>query len=333
MTSISIVGGGWRTEVWLRLLRILKSEYELKTIYCRNQEKAAKIAAEYGVNARTDYTEIFTEKPDVALICVSKDSNVEISREIASYNINALCETPYNSFDTTKDKNIRVAEQYVMQPRFVVLKKIIDSGILGKIQSVELSCCHDYHAIGVMRNLLCSGEVFPDKIKTISLNDSYTETRYRYGDIQKELRSHIRCISFLKYGQKTGIYDFSEGQYFSSIRRHRYAIYGENGQIIDGKGLYLNDDGKEIMINIESHHNGTNGSLFPLSLKNITINGEICYENPYGYARLSEEEIAMAECLKSAVTYFQIGSGGYSPRDAKIDFITSENIKKEMKAL
>ena len=55
MTSISIVGGGWRTEVWLRVLKILKSEYELKTVYCRNQEKAAKIAAEYGVNARTDH--------------------------------------------------------------------------------------------------------------------------------------------------------------------------------------------------------------------------------------------------------------------------------------
>ena len=159
------------------------------------------------------------------------------------------------------------------------------------------------------------------------LNDIYEETHFRYGEIPNEIKEHKRYVAYMTYNNKVAIYDFSEGQYFSPIRRHKVAVYGDKGQIIDDCGTYI-QDGLVKPIKIESCYNGTKGDLFPLSLDNIYCNGQEVYKNPYEYICLSEEQIAMAECLKESLSYFETKKGGYSIEEAKIDYITSRLIKE-----
>ena len=90
-----------------------------------------------------------------------------------------------------------------------------------------------------------------------------------------------------------------------------------NGQ--DGV-CYAN--GGIVPFRLEKLYNGQDGSLFAPDLVRILCMGECVYENPFCGLRLSEEEIAMAQCL----THF-LAEKGYSAKEGAIDSLIAQNIE------
>ena len=69
---------------------------------------------------------------------------------------------------------------------------------------------------------------------------------------------------------------------------------------LNGRDGVCYANGGIVPFRLEKLYNGQDGSLFAPDLVRILCMGECVYENPFCGLRLSEEEIAMAQCM----TYF-----------------------------
>lgn len=315
MIKYGIIGAGWRSEFYLRIADLLPEKFSVSGIYIRKPEKREVFSKKYNVNIYDNLDDLLKTDFDFIVSCVNKDSINETAQMLADKGIAALSETPVTT-NNLKGK-IQVAEQFHLMPRNQSYKKIINSGILGEVHQVQLSCCHDYHAASLIRFFLGIKDEIPTKT-TVALPDKVTRYNSRNGHIEPTKVNSEQKITILNFGNKTAIYDFNFEQYFSDIRASRIVIRGTNGEIINNTCTYLKD-GIPHSFEIKRNYFGAEESLDGFSLLNITGNGEILYENPFKNARLSDEEIAIATCLEKMKEYIQNENGFYTTIDAYYD--------------
>ena len=321
MIKYGIVGAGWRSEFYLRIAELLSKEFSVSGIYIRNSEKQKEFADKYNVRICGSLEELLKTDFDFIVSCVNKDNISEMIKTLAAKNIPVLTETPVT--DGSLKGRVQVAEQFHFMPRNQAYKRIIESGILGEVHSVRLSCCHDYHAASLIRFFLDTGFEKPE-ITSISLTDPVTRYNSRAGYLKSPavIKAEEK-IKIFKFKDRTAVYDFSFEQYFSDIRSSQITIRGTNGEIVNNTCSYLKD-GVPHRFDICRNTYGAEESLDGMCLFNITGNGEVLYTNPFPYSRLSDEEIAIATCLKKMKKYLKVGEEFYPLKHAAIDFALME---------
>ena len=322
-----IIGAGWRSEFYLRIAELLPKKFSVSGIYIRNCVRQEKFAEKYNVKICQSLEELLKTDFDFIVSCVNKAGICYIVRELADKNIPVLTETPIGTSlkeiddylaEIKPDWRVQVAEQFHFQPRNVAIKSVIDSGILGEITQVQLSCCHDYHAVSLIRFFLGTGDEMPEGF---SFSQSDTVTRYnsRGGLLKKpQTVTAEEKFAFFKFKDKTAVYDFNYEQYFSDIRRSRILIRGTNGEILNNECTYLKN-GLPRSFKLQRNLYGANESLDGFTLVNITAEGNVVYENPFKSSRLSDEEIAIAMCLLNMKKYLETGTPFYTLEDAATD--------------
>jgi len=316
MICYGIIGAGWRAEFYLRIAALVPEKFSVSGIYIRNESKRQEFSKKYNVPIFDNLEALLKTDFDFIVSCVNKDSINETAQILADKGIAVLTETPVT--DGSLKGKIQVAEQFHFMPRNQAYKKIIDSGILGDVHQVQLSCCHDYHAASLIRFFLDIKAETPTKT-TITLTDKLTRYNCRAGHIEPAMVDSQQKITILDFGNKTAIYDFNFEQYFSDIRSSRIVIRGTNGEIINNICTYLKN-GLPHSFEIKRNSFGFEENLDGFSLLNITGNGEVLYTNPFKNARLSDEEIAIATCLTNMKTYCKNNIPFYSTEDAAIDY-------------
>lgn len=327
MIKYGIVGAGWRSEFYLRIATLLPDTFKVSGIYIRNPEKQVEFAEKYNVKIVTSLDELLNTDFDFIVSCVNKAGICDTVRELANKNIPLLTETPIGTSIAEIDNflaeikpewRVQVAEQFHFMPRNAAIKSVIESGILGEIKQVQLSCCHDYHAASLIRFFLGTGDEMPET-SSFTLPDTVTRYNSR-GGLLKEPKTVTSDEKFvvLRFKNKTAIYDFSYEQYFSDIRRSRILIRGTNGEIIKDRCTYLKD-GLPHSFKLQRNSYGANENLDGYTLVNITAEGKVLYENPFKGARLSDEEIAIATCLLNMKKYLETGVPFYTLIEAAND--------------
>ena len=316
MIKYGIIGSGWRSEFYLRIAALVPKKFCVSGIYVRNAEKREEFSKKYNVNIFDNLDDLLKTDFDFIVSCVNKDSINEMAQMLSDKGVAVLTETPVSS-ENLKGK-IQVAEQFHFMPRNQAYKKIIESGILGEVHQVQLSCCHDYHAASLIRFFLDIKDEVPEKT-TITLPDTLNRYNCRAGYGEPVMVNSEQKITILDFGGKTAIYDFNFEQYFSDIRASRILIRGTNGEIINNTCTYLKD-GVPHSFKIKRNHFGSEESLDGFSLLNITGNGDILYTNPFKNARLSDEDIAIATCLLKMKDFVQNGTDFYSANNAFTDY-------------
>lgn len=313
---IAVIGSGWRAETWVHVVNALHG-YSVSAVFVRNGEKAEKFRR-LGVPVSREIPDA-----DIHLVCVSKTENYAVCERLLKEGAAVLCETPAGmsaeecaAFSALSGK-LQFAEQYPLQPRFRALQALAESGVLGEIQTVSLSCCHGYHAVSLFRRLLGTGREIPD-IQATTVSDGYFETAGREGDFSPRYLEHARTLAILRFCGKTGIYDFSKAQYFSTLRHGHVLLQGTRGEVLDGSGYRLSDTGTA-PFRLEARYGGTEGRLDAPEIIDIVCEGKVLYENPFRGLRLSGEEIAMADCLCRTADYFDGGDSCYSASEAAFD--------------
>lgn len=321
MIKYGIVGAGWRSEFYLRIAELLPKEFSVSGIYIRNSEKQKEFADKYNARICSSLEELLKTDFDFIVSCVNKDNISEMIKTLAAKNIPVLTETPVT--DGSLKGRVQVAEQFHFMPRNQAYKRIIESGILGEVHSVRLSCCHDYHAASLIRFFLDTGFEKPE-ITSISITDPITRYNSRAGYLKSPavIKAEEK-IKIFKFKDKTAVYDFSFEQYFSDIRSSQITIRGTNGEIVNNTCSYLKD-GVPHRFDICRNTYGAEESLDGMCLFNITGNGKVLYTNPFSYSRLSDEEIAIATCLKKMKEYLKVGEEFYPLKHAAIDFALME---------
>lgn len=316
MIKFGIIGAGWRSEFYLRIAALVPEKFSVSGIYIRNAEKKEEFSKKYNVNIFDNLDDLLKTDFDFIVSCVNKDSINETAQMLSDKGIAVLTETPVTDEDL-KGK-IQVAEQFHFMPRNQAYKRIIENGILGDVNQVQLSCCHDYHAASLIRFFLDIKDEIPTKT-IITLPDKLTRYNCRSGYIAPVEVVAEQKITIFDFGGKSAVYDFNFEQYFSDIRASRIIIRGTNGEIVNNTCTYLKN-GIPHSFEIKRNAFGTEESLDGFSLFNITGNGEVLYTNPFINARLSDEEIAIATCLVKMKEYTTEGEGFYSPQEAFIDY-------------
>ena len=327
MIKYGIIGAGWRSEFYLKIAALLPDTFKVSGIFIRNPENQKEFSKKYNVPIFDTLEKLLKTDFDFIVSCVNKAGICDTVRELCNKDIPVLTETPIgtslNEIDDFLSEinplwRVQVAEQFHFQPRNQAIKTIIDSGILGEITQVQLSCCHEYHAASLMRFFLSTGNELPEGF-SFALNDNVNRYNSRSG-LLKEPQTVTAEEKFvvLKFNDKTAVYDFNYEQYFSDIRSSRILIKGTNGEIINYECAYLKN-GLPHSFTLRRNFYGANESLDGFTLVNITAEGNVIYENPFKGARLSDEETAIATCLLNMQKYLETDVPFYSLQEAALD--------------
>ena len=327
MIKYGIIGAGWRSEFYLRIAALMPDTFKVSGIYIRNKQKREEFSQKYNAPIFDTLEKLLQTDYDFIVSCVNKAGICDTVRELAGKNIPLLTETPIGTsnkeiddflVEIKPDWRVQVAEQFHFMPRNAAIKNVIESGILGDIKQVHLSCCHDYHAASLIRFFLGTGDEMPEGF-SFKLPDTVNRYNSR-GGLLKEPQTVTAEEKFviLRFNGKTALYDFNYEQYFSDIRRSRILIRGTNGEILNDECTYLKN-GLPHSFTLRRNSYGANESLDGFTLVNITAEGNVLYENPFKSARLSDEEIAIAACLLNMKKYIDTGIPFYSLEEAALD--------------
>ncbi len=329
MTNFAIIGGGWRSEFFLEPARALPERFSVCGMVVRDHEKGKRIEEKWKVPTFRNVDSLLqNKKPSFVVVSVPRLVAPEICLDLARSGMYVLCETP-----PAKDHQallalnkhreeaplIQIAEQYHLQPLHAARLAIAGSGKLGEVSEAQISVCHWYHAISLIRRFL--GIAYENaRITTYGFDSPITDGPNRSGPPKEEkIVTSSQVFAFLEFQDKLGVYDFVSDQYFSWIRSQRLTVRGTMGEIKDREVRYLKSYDKPIRLELTREEAGEHGNLEGYYFKGILAGDQWVYENPFVPGRLSDDEIAVASCLEKMDAYTKGGPPLYSLSEASQD--------------
>ena len=220
MIKYGIVGAGWRSEFYLRIAALMPDTFKVSGIYIRNKQKREEFSKKFNAPIFDTLDKLLQTDFDFIVSCVNKTGICDTVRELCSKTIPVLTETPIGTSnkeiddflaEIKPDWRVQVAEQFHFQPRNAAIKSVIESGILGEITQVQLSCCHDYHAASLIRFFLDTEDEMPET-SSFTLPDTVTRYNSR-GGLLKEPQTVTaeEKFAFLFLYTTSEVYTISKG--------------------------------------------------------------------------------------------------------------------------
>lgn len=325
----AVVGSGWRSAFFLRVARALPERFEVVGLVTRSADTGRAIEAEWGIPTYRDIDAVVAAtRPEFAVVSVPREAAPASVARLVEHGVPVLTETP-PGLDVAamlplhrlveQGAVIQVAEQYHLSPLLNAQLSIAGSGRLGQISQVQVAQCHDYHGVSIMRRALGIG--FEDARITASTFESpLTRGPSRDGDpVREEVVTAHQAIAHFDFGDRLGVYDFADEQYFSWIRANRLVVRGDRGEIVDLGVRYLKDVRTPMFETITRIETGVGGNLEGKFLRGLISGSDWVYLNPFLPARLSDDEIAIAECLVRMHAHVAGGPPVYSLAEAAQD--------------
>lgn len=308
-----IVGSGWRAEFFLRLARVLPHELELVGIAVRRPEVADHLHESYGVPTYLSAGELLAgANPDVVITSVPWDVTPGLIVELVEAGVRVLAETPpapdlaglHALWEAVGDRRmVQVAEQYPRLPPHAARAEVVRIGVIGEPTQVQLSSTHTYHAIALMRWILGVGFA-PVRIGAQLLHgrlvDPMTKSGWTHDDIPKRATTTIATLDF---GDKAGVYDFTDNQWHNQLRHRRMVVRGSHGEIKDDDVIRLVGPEAIVSSRIERRQLGYDLNLDGYDTEHFSFDGRIVWRNPYLGQRLMDEDIAITSLLSATARW------------------------------
>lgn len=338
MARFSIIGGGWRSEFFLRIARELPEVFTVAGMLVRNPDRAEELRRAWGVPVHADLDELLEHEADFVVTSLSWESNPVFLRELATRGVPVLSETPparsveemIALTDLAKGgAKIQVAEQYCFQPEHAARIAMARSGRLGDVFQAQVSVCHGYHGISLIRKLLGIG-FEPATISARYLSERVTGGPDRNGrpPVEERLNEDKQLVAYLDFGRCQAVFDFVGSMYHSYIRSHRVLVRGTRGEINGNRVRYLEDFRTPIDLQLRRVDMGQTGNLDGHWHKGVLAGEHWAYVNPFPFARLMDDEIAIAACLEGMAEYVHGGPEIYPLAEACQDHYLSVLMNK-----
>ena len=341
MIRFGVVGTGWRTKFFLRVAHARPDLFEVIGVVTRDVEKAKEWIKPYNFPLFGSLDELIAQKPMYVITSLPRSVNPTIITELVEKNIPVLSETPPAATIeemealyklVQKGAKIAVAEQYFLQPHHEVRINLANSGKMGRISQAQVSVAHGYHGISLIRRLL--GITYEDA--TISARKFVSPVIHgmeRTGLPDKEeLIDSTQIIAQLDFGDKLGIFDFTNEQYRSFIRKQRILVRGDRGELINDRVIYLQDHRTPIQLDFLRLDAGESGNLEGYYFKGIQLGAEWVYHNPLAPAALSDEDIAIGQCMLKMAEYVDGAEPFYSLaeacQDRYLDILLAQSLEE-----
>ena len=326
MIRFGIVGTGWRSEFYLRVVAACSDRFECVGLVSRNPDRSDHPGAGLGVPLYGSAKEMIEQgRPDFTVTSVTWEANPGTIEELVQLGQPVLSETPPG--ETVEElahlyslvqngAKIQVAEQYHLQPHHYARIAYAQSGKLGPITQVQVSAAHGYHGISLIRRLLgieyenavVIGRTFTSPIvKTMGRGEP---------DENEEVVETTQNFAYFDFGDRLGVFDFLGDQYRSHIRGQRVVVRGVRGEILQETATYLQDHVTPIRLPFVREEAGLRGNLEGYYLKGYTLGEEWIYRNPLIPGSLADDDIAVGHCLLKMAEYVAGGPTFYSLAEA-----------------
>ncbi len=321
MISFGIVGAGWRSLFYLRIAKAMPEEFKVSGMVVRNEEKRPRYEATWGVRTFATLDEMLAKtSPSFVVSSVSWDANPGILKELSERGMPTLSETPpapdlpglieVNKL-TERGARIQVAEQYHLQPHHAALSALVATQILGRPSQAQVSVGHGYHGISLIRRFLGIGYE-PPKITGFQFTSPLVVAPGWGGPQEKQtIKQSKQDFYWFDWGDRSGLLDFTDDQYFGWLRNTRILIRGERGEVMNDHAFYLKDHRTPIELCLVRRTAGTGSNLEGNHLQGYVAGGDWVYRNPCAPASLADDEIAIATCLMKMDEYVRTGKSFY----------------------
>lgn len=315
----AIVGGGFRANYFLRIARALPHLFTCSGLVARNPDQARHFREAWGVTVHADLESLVAAgKPDFVILSVAKEASPGLLAEIAKARLPALAETPpAPTLESLLDvwslvKNgarIQVAEQYPLHPLHAARIALAKSGLLGTVTEVQLASTHDYHATGLMRQMLGVG-FEPVRITARDFVSRVMRGPGRAGPPTEPVIDEERQIfAYLDFPGKLGVYEFTSAQVRSWIRAGRIVMRGERGELNNAELRYMQDFRTSVRLDVQRVDTGIEGNPETYYHRGYMAGERWLYENPYPGVAMGDDDIAGAVMMQRMAEY----AGGGAP--------------------
>jgi hypothetical protein len=161
-----------------------------------------------------------------------------------------------------------------------------------------VSSTHGYHAVSLMRQFLGAGygpvTVGAGRYPSL-LADPIDPKGWRHDLTPKPAET---VLAVLDFGEgRMGRYDFTSNQWWNPLRPDHLLVRGSAGEISDETVVRMADEVTPITSSIVRASTGLGMNYEGLDLTHISLDGSVLFRNAYEGARLSDDDIGVAELL------------------------------------
>ena len=89
-----------------------------------------------------------------------------------------------------------------------------------------------------------------------------------------------QLIGEVDFGERLGLFDFTDVQYWSYVRSHHVVIRGDRGEIADDEVRYLRDFRAPVVQTLRRNDRGHHGDLDGYYLEGIIAGDDYAFRNP-----------------------------------------------------
>ncbi len=331
-----IVGRGWRSQFFLRIAAALPDRLAVTGVVTRTAERGVDIERQWGVRTFRDVDALLATGPEFVITSVPREVNPPLVATLVAAGMAVLSETPPAPTAQAMRELwsqvgasglVQVAEQYQFQPLNAVRIALAGSGLLGRPTAVQLSSTHEYHAMSLIRMGLGVGfdeaavsarTLSAPLVRSVSAAGWPAPThgaadghegedgRDANGGPQRpveeveevEASETSETIAVLDFGGgRSGLYDFTDDQWWHPLRRHRHVVRGSRGEIVDDVVTTMADARSPVSRPIVRRQVGVDANLEGMFLDTLSLDGRVVWRNPVDPARLADEEVAIADLL------------------------------------
>jgi predicted dehydrogenase len=336
------VGRGWRAQFFLRLAALMPDRFAVTGVVTRTGAGGAEIEQRWSVPSWREPAEILRAgRPDFVITSVPWTVNPELVETLVAMDLPVLSETPPAPTaealqalwaSVGKSDRVQVAEQYLMLPGHAARLAVIHNGLIGTATSAQVSSTHLYHAVSMLRGML--GVRFADATvraqqHTAPLADPLSPAGWRGDDNVRDVTTTLATIDF---GDRLGLYDFTDNQWWNPLRSRRIVVRGSRGELVDDHVVRLVEPTTPVDSYLIRRQTGQDLNLEGADLDHISFDGTVVYRNPFFGARLSDEDIAIATVLARMGAWCRgAGDPPYPLADACQDHLISLAIEESVR--
>lgn len=302
----TIVGCGWRSEFFLRLVRALPERFEVVAVVAHSARDAERIAATWGVRTVLTLDEGLAGGPEFVAAAVSWPSMPGVVRELVAAGVRTMAETPpapdldglrslWN--EVGRSGLVQVGEQYVLMPGHASRLAITGAKVIGRVNAVEIASTHLYHATSLIRAFL-DLDTEPVTIAARTFTAPMVDPLVFDGWVDDPTPiPRTTTIATLDFGDgRMGLYDFVDNQWWNPLLARRIVVRGSLGEMVDDTVTRLTPDGP-ITSPIVYRRTGVDMNLEGNDVVHASFDGRVVYRNPWVGRSLSEDDIAVASHL------------------------------------
>ena len=310
----AVIGSGWRARFFLRLARQAPEHFTVVGLVSRTPERAAALRAEWGVPTYDTAEQLLAaEQVEFVVPCVPWDRMGPTTAALVEDGIPVLAETPPAAdLDGLRDLwsrvgasgRVQVAEQYLLMPAHAARLALVREGVIGDVSSVQVSSTHLYHAVSMIRGLLGVG-MDPVTVSaqsfTAPLANPLSPAGWSGSAAPEPLETTIATLDF--GAGRMGLYDFTDTQWWNPLRARRIVVRGSLGEIADDTVVRLLDPTTPVESPLVRRVAGRDLNLEGVDLQHISFEGRVLYRNAFAGARLSEDDLAVADLLRATAAW------------------------------